>query len=78
VRSHWFGGGLVGAGTCTITAGGPPTRAWVVVRTVVGPPLSVVECGVGGVRSGGCLFVVLFLSCCCVCDLFLLLQQASC
>jgi len=28
----------------------------------------------GGVRSCGCLFVVLFLSCCCVCDLFLLLQ----
>jgi len=45
-------------------------NAWVVVRTVVAPPLSVVECG--GVRSCGRLFAVLFLSCCCVCDLFLL------
>jgi len=35
-------------------------------------PLSVVECRVRGVRTCGCLFVVLFLSCCCVCDLFLL------
>jgi len=28
------------------------------------------------VRSCGCLFVVLFLSCCCVCDLFLLLHRS--
>jgi len=31
----------------------------------------------GGVRSCGCLFVVVFLSCCCVCDLFLFQHVGS-
>jgi len=55
----------------TLTSARPPTRAWVVVRTVVARPLSVVDCVCGGGgRSCDCLFVGLFLSCCCVCDLF--------
>jgi len=56
----------------TLTSAPPPTRAWVVVRTVIAPPSSVVECGVGGF-----IRVVVCLWCCSfrvvVCDPFLLL-----
>ena len=45
----------------TLTSARLPTRAWVVVRTVVAPPMSVVECGVWGfVRVIICLW-------CCSC-----------
>jgi len=49
------------AGPPTLTLARPPTRVWVVVRTVVAPLLSVVESGVGGfVRVVVCLW-------CCAC-----------
>jgi len=47
----------------TLTSARPLTRAWVVVRTVVAPPLSVVECGVGGGGGGGVVRVVVHLWC---------------
>jgi len=48
------------------------TRAWVVVRTVVAPPLGVVECGVGGfVRVVVCL-------CCCSCRVVVFVTCFSC
>ena len=51
----------------------PPTRAWVVVRTVVVPPLSAVECcGVGGfVRVVVCLW-------CCSCGVVVCVTCFSC
>jgi len=56
----------------TLTSARPPTRAWVVVRTVVAPPLSVVECGMGGfVRVVVCL-------CCCSCCVVVCVTCFSC
>ena len=50
----------------------PPTRAWVVVRTVVAPPLSVVGCGVGGfVRVVVCVW-------CCSCRVVMGVTCFSC
>ena len=63
----------------TLTSARPPTRVWEVVDTVAAPPSIVVNWGVGFFVWS---FVVLFLSCVCVCcswcmfvcDLFLFLQ----
>jgi len=51
-----------------LTSAQPPSHVWEVVRTVAAPPSIVVKCG-GWFFMWP--FVVLLLSCVCVCDLFL-------